>query len=136
MIPNLYIMNRLDRNWRNKSPELIQLAKMKNNAEHELIIEKPVKETHICPTVGNVALFLKSAPVELPETSLVTTEQTLEAITVMSYGWLMLGTRMVASSEPVTVGSPQNTRKRMGANREPSVAILLQEDGTGSQAPG
>ena len=39
MIPNLYIMNRLDRNWRNKSPELIQFAKMDNNAEHELIIE-------------------------------------------------------------------------------------------------
>ena len=52
VLPNTMIMNRMDRNWRNKSAELTQLTKMKTWSEHALILAKPPKEEQLTGTAG------------------------------------------------------------------------------------
>ena len=70
---------------------------MKTWSEHALILAKPPKEEQLTGTAGGAGLFLKSVTIELPNVTLYNTNQLLEAIRVMCNGWLMLGTKRVAS---------------------------------------
>ena len=92
-IPNDVIMNRLDRMWRDRKTTLLQLDKMKHQADHELIITSLPKEQEILST-GAASLFMRTGPRDLPEVALGTIEQTLQAIQVMSNGWVLVGTSM------------------------------------------
>ena len=92
-IPNDVIMNRLDRMWRDRKTTLLQLDKMKHQADHELIITSLPKEQELLST-GAASLFMRTGPRDLPEVALGTIEQTLQAIQVMSNGWVLLGTSM------------------------------------------
>ena len=74
----------------------MQLCKMKTAAEYALLIREPPREEQI--SVGTAAsLFLRQGAQLYPTASVDTVEQVIAAITVMSNGWLLVGTKLVAS---------------------------------------
>jgi len=90
-VPNDMIMNRLDRMFRDRKTALLQLDKMRHQAEHELIIAAVPKEQELL-TTGTTSLFMRSGAKDLPEIPLGSIEQVLHALQVMSNGWVLLGT--------------------------------------------
>ena len=100
-IPSSPIMNRLDRLWKNRSQELIQLDKMKTAADYALLIKERPKEEQIAQVASAAALFLRQGQELFPDTPVHTVEQILMAIDVMSHGWLLVGTKQVPSKAHV-----------------------------------
>ena len=96
-MPNSPIMNRLDRLWRERKQELIQLNKMKTAADATLLLREPPKEEQVAQVGTAASLFLRQGDILFPDTDLATVEQVITAITVMSNGWLLLATKQVAS---------------------------------------
>ena len=72
---------------------------MKTQADAELVISAPPKENQVGVSCGSASLFMRSGPAELPDVPLGTVELVLQAIQVMSNGWLLIGTRRMPSSK-------------------------------------
>ena len=96
-LPSSPIMNRLDRLWRERKQDLLQLSKMKNAADYALLLREPAKEEQVAAVGTAASLFLRQGDPMFPEIDLGTTEQVLTAITLLSNAWLMLGTKQVSS---------------------------------------
>ena len=96
-VPCSPIMNRLDRIWRERKQELLQLGKMKTAADYALILRDPQRDEHIASVGTAASLFLRQGAEPFPDTPLVSLEQIMTAINVMSNGWILLGTAMVNS---------------------------------------
>ena len=94
-IPCSPIMARMDRLWRERKQELIQLANMKTAADYALLIKEMPKEEQIAQVGSAASLFLRQGVEMYPDAPVVTTEQVLEAISIMSSGWLLLGTKQI-----------------------------------------
>ena len=94
-------MGRMVRAFRDKSSTLLQLDKMKNQAEHSLIIQTPTKDTDLGLSDGTTALFMRRGPLDLPSILLGKLDQVYEAITVMATGWVLLGTPQRLSKKKV-----------------------------------
>jgi len=104
-------MNRLDRMWRDKKTTLLQLDKMRCQADHELILAAVPKEHELLST-GSTSLFMRSGAHSLPEIPLGGVEAVLQAIQVMSNGWVLLGTRLRESKcAKKADGSPEQARE-------------------------
>ena len=99
-VPASTIMNRLDRLWRDRKPELLQLAKMKTQADAELLLQGPAKERSLGIECGEAQLIMRQGPRELPPCDLGSVDQVLQAFEVMANGWLLLGTAEEKSSDP------------------------------------
>ena len=96
-LPSSPIMNRLDRLWRERKQDLLQLSKMKNAADYALLLREPTKEEQVAAVGTAASLFLRQGDPMFPEIDLGSTEQVLAAITLLSNAWLMLGTKQVPS---------------------------------------
>ena len=69
---------------------------METAAEYALLIREPPREEQI--SIGSAAsLFLREGAQLYPSASVDTVEQVISAITVMSNGWLLVGTKLVQS---------------------------------------
>jgi len=61
-VPNDLIMNRLDRMWRDKKTTLLQLDKMRCQADHELILCCPAKGTRVLVNRKHIIVHAFGAP--------------------------------------------------------------------------
>ena len=96
-IPASPLMQRLDRNWKDKKAEIVQLSRMRTQADFDFIMQQPARERSLGIECGEAALFLRQGTADLPPVDLDSVDQVLQAIEVMSNGWLLLGTKEMPS---------------------------------------
>ena len=113
-VPSDLIMNRMDKYWKDKKATLLQLDKMKNQADHELIFAAPPKEKDTGISCGQTSLVMRTGPHSLPEVPLGTVEQVLQAIQTMANGWVLLGTRTVPSKKAKSADSNAEAVREWG----------------------
>ena len=77
MIPTGQIMQRMDRLWRDRKSELLLLAKMRTQADYDLVMQQPARERSLGIECGDAALFMRQGPSELPPVDLDSVEQVL-----------------------------------------------------------
>ena len=99
-VPASAIMNRLDRTWRDRKADLIQLLRMKTQADLDLLIQRPAKERSLGIECGDAELVMRQGPGELPPCDLDNVDQILQAMQVMANGWLLVGTKEEESIDP------------------------------------
>ena len=98
-LPASNIMHRMDRLWRDRSPELLQLTRMRTQADQELILQGPVREKSLGLDCGDATLIMRQGPASLPECSLDDTDQVLQAMEVIANGWVLLNTKLEQSAD-------------------------------------
>ena len=98
-IPASAIMNRLDRIWRDRSSDLVQLARMKTQADYELMVQGPGREKRLGVECGDAELIMHQGPGQLPPCSLDDIDQVLLAMEVMANGWVLLNTKEEQSAD-------------------------------------